>query len=201
MTYWTIQTKEVLVKLLSEGKYCPDFALSPQTHSKTYQTLLDVYNESNATSFKGLIFCIAKDDAATFKDAEDFRLYLAERTSVVRALNNGVFTLFDKDHKLVRVKTEKFESFNPCLVDFWNFIMMTIDEDGVNASSYYACRELYPPMRDVSYEDFVKISWNSMRHRKMVLPLMRSTILQANIPYLDSSMELEICDLELNQLI
>lgn len=195
MTYWTIQTKSVIARFEKDGCYYPDFSLSPQTHIETYRRLLDTYNESNSTTYKGLLFCMTKDDARTFQDGEDFGAYFASRPSVVHALNNGDFSLFDNTHSLLCIRTDKFDSFNPCLVDFWNFIMMTSDTDGINADSYYMQRELHPSLNEISYEEFVSMSWGLMKQGKMIKPLMQKTMLQANIPYIDNSMEIEVLDL------
>lgn len=195
MTYWTIQGSNVIKLLEHEKVYYPDFTLSPQTHIDTYQTLLRVYNESNFTEYKGLIFCMTKDDAQTFRDVDDFYNYFSERPRIVNALNNGAYSLFDNHHYLLRIKTNRFDLLNPCLVDFWNFIIMTSNDEDVNATLYYNLRELHPSLHKISYEQFVDASWQLMRDQKMIKSLMKSTILQANIPYIDIDMEIERYDL------
>ena len=68
--------------------------------------------------------------------------------------------------------------------------MMMPDEDGVSVGrdSYEMCRIMNPNFENVSYDDFVDLAWKMMRERKMVRPLMSSTILQVAIPYLEKGM-------------
>ncbi len=68
--------------------------------------------------------------------------------------------------------------------------MMMPDEDGISVGrdSYEMCRFMNPDLESVLYDDFVDLSWKMMRGRKMVRPLMSSTILQASIPYLEKDM-------------
>lgn len=194
MVYWTIQHKKVIDILNNQGKYFPDFEMSPQTHRATYDKLLSVFNELNKTAYKGLIFCIARDGRAqgslTFKDYGDFVEYMKARPGVLRTLNNGAYTLLDDEHLLCRVETDKFDKLCLCLVDFWNFIMMMPDEDGISVGrdSYEMCRYMNPDLANVSYDDFVDLAWRMMRERKMGRPLMSSTIIQAAIPYLEKDM-------------
>ena len=194
MVYWTIQHKKVIDILNGQGKYFPDFEMSPQTHRATYDKLLSVFNELNETAYKGLIFCIAKDGrtqgSLTFQDDGDFVEYMKARPGVLRTLNNGTYTLLDDEHLLCRVDTDKFDKLYLCLVDFWNFIMMMPDEDDISVGrdSYEMCRYMKPDLANVSYDDFIDLSWDMMRERKMVRPLMSSTILQAAIPYLKKDM-------------
>ena len=157
--------------------------MSPQAHRATYDKLLSVFNELNEAAYKGLIFCIAKVDrtqgSLTFKDDDDFVEYMKARPGVLRTLNNGAYTLLDDEHLLCRVESDKFDKLCLCLVDFWNFIMMMPDEDGVcvGRDSYEMCRYMNPDLANVSYDDFIDLSWEMMRERKMVRPLMLSTIL------------------------
>ena len=67
---------------------------------------------------------------------------------------------------------------------------MMPDEDGISVGrdSYDMCRYMNPDLENVSYDDFVDLAWRMMRERKMVRPLMSSTILQAAIPYLEKDM-------------
>lgn len=194
MVYWTIQHKKVINILNDQGRYLPDFEKSPQTHRETYDKLLSVFNELNETAYKGLIFCIAKDGrtqgSLTFQDEDDFAEYMKSRPGVLQTLNNGAYTLLDDEHLLCRVETDKFDRLCLCLVDFWNFIMMMPDEDGISVGrdSYDMCRYMNPDLENVSYDDFVDLAWRMMRERKMVRPLMSSTILQAAIPYLEKDM-------------
>ena len=194
MVYWTIQHKKVIDILNNQGKYFPDFEKSPQTHRETYDKLLSVFNELNETAYKGLIFSIAKDGrtqgSLTFQDDGDFVEYMKARPGVLQTLNNGTYTLLNDEHLLCRVETDEFDKLYLCLVDFWNFIMMMPDEDGVNIGrdSYEMCRAVNPEFANSSYDDFVDLAWKMMRERKMVRPLMSSTILQATIPYLKKDM-------------
>lgn len=194
MVYWTIQHKKVIDILNNQGKYFPDFEKSPQTHRETYDKLLSVFNELNETAYKGLIFSIAKDGrtqgSLTFQDDGDFVEYMKARPGVLQTLNNGAYTLLNDEHLLCRVETDEFDKLYLCLVDFWNFIMMMPDEDGVNVGrdSYEMCRAVNSELANISYDDFVDLAWKMMRERKMVRPLMSSTILQVAIPYLEKGM-------------
>lgn len=194
MIYWTIQHRNVLDILNKQGRYLPDFKLSPQVHRDTYDKLLRIFNELNGTSYKGLVFCIAKDcrtkGPLTFQDEVDFAEYMNARRGVLKGLHNGAYTLLDNDHLLCRVETDKFDRLYLCLVDFWNFIMMMPDKDGVwgSQNDYEMCRASNPAFEHIAYEDFVELAWKTMRERKIVRPLMSSTILQATIPYLEKEM-------------
>lgn len=194
MVYWTIQHKDVIDVLNMQGAYYPDFEKSPQVHRTTYDKLLSVFNELNKTEYKGLIFCIAKDGrrekSLTFNDEVEFFNYMKARSGVLRTLNSGVYSLFDNDHILCRIETDKFDKLYLCLVDFWNFIMMMSDEEGTSLSrdSYEMCRQFNPIFENIAYEDFVELSWKMMREKAVLRPLMSSTILQATIPYLEKGM-------------
>ena len=194
MVYWTIQHKKVIDILNNQGKYFPDFEKSPQTHRETYDKLLSVFNELNETAYKGLIFSIAKDGrtegSLTFQDDGDFVEYMKARPGVLQTLNNGAYTLLNDEHLLCRVETDEFDKLYLCLVDFWNFIMMMPNEDAVNVGrdSYEMCRAVNSELANISYDDFVDLAWKMMRERKMVRPLMSSTILQVAIPYLEKGM-------------
>lgn len=194
MVYWTIQHKKVIDFLNNQGKYFPDFEKSPQAHRDTYDKLLSVFNELNETAYKGLIFCIAKDGrtqgSLTFQNDGDFVEYMKARPGVLGALNGGAYMLLDDEHLLCQVETDEFDKLCLCSVDFWNFIMMMPDEDGVSVGrdSYEMCRIMNPNFENVSYDDFVDLAWKMMRERKMVRPLMSSTILQVAIPYLEKGM-------------
>ncbi len=190
--YWTIQHKDVIEVLNKQGTYYPDFEKSPQVHRDTYDKLLGVYNELNNTTYKGLIFCIAKDGrtdkSLTFRDETDFIEYMKARPKILNSLNNGAYSLLDNSHLLCRFETDKFNQQWLCTVDFWNFILMFSNEDGMNELSYEMRRSAIPALADYSYDEFVKLSWEKMRKRKVVYPLMSSTIFQENIPYLERDM-------------
>ena len=196
MVYWTIQHKKVINILDEQGAYYPDFEKSPQAHSETYGKLLRTFNEINKTTYKGLIFCIAKDGrtdkSLTFSDDTEFFQYMRARPGVLNALNNGSYLLLDKEHLLCRVETDKFDQQCLCIVDFWNYIMM----DGSCRFQYEMCRPNIPALKDVTYNDFVGLSWKMMREGKMFRPLMSSTIFQANIPYIERDMLKETYPLE-----
>ena len=193
MICWTIQHKKVIDILNEQGKYFPDFEMSPQTHRDTYDRLLGIFNELNGTEYKGLIFCIAKDvrtkESVTFRDEVELFEYMKARPYTLQALNNGAYTLLDGDHLLCRIETDKFDKLCLCSIDFWNFIMM-MSEDGTgrSRSGYESCRLRDPDLVDISYEEFVEQAWMMMRARKMFRPLMSSTILQYTIPYLEKGM-------------
>ncbi len=193
MTYWTIQHKAVIDQLNKNGTYYPDFSLSPQNHRETYDRLLNLYNSINQTSFKGLVFCIEKDasHAATslaFDDEQDFVGYLNTRKGVLGALNNGAYKLFDENHLLCRIETDKFDDLCPCRVDFWNFVFMMPDEDGGDKSRYEVCRDINSAYAGLSYEDFLEQAWCAMSRQQTLRPIMSSTVFQSHIPYLDKNM-------------
>lgn len=194
MVYWTIQHKKVLDLLNGQGKYFPNFAMSPQSHQDTYDKLLCAFNDINGTSYNGLVFCIAKDcrtkGSLSFKDEVEFFNYMKARPGVLETLNNGAYTLLDNDHLLCRIETDLFDNLYLCFVDFWNFIMMMPDEEGTSLSrdSYEMCRQFNPVFESIAYEDFVELSWKMMRERTVLRPLMSSTILQAAIPYVEKGM-------------
>jgi len=191
--YWTIQHKNVVETIEKRGSYFPDFSLSPQTHKATYDRLLGIYNRINQTSYVGLIFCIEKDAsrAATslaFNDEKDFVEYLNERNGVIAALNNGAYTLFDKNHFLCKIETDEFDDSYPCRVDFWNLVFMMPDVDGGDEPRYDSCRYINPAFQDLSYGDFIDQSWLAMEQQKTLRPLMNSTVFQVNIPYIKREM-------------
>lgn len=188
MVYWTIQHKDVIDIINEQGVYYPDFEKSPQVHCAIYEKLLRIFNEINKTTYKGLIFCIAKDvrtdKSLTFFDDAEFFQYMRVRRNVLSALHNGSYLLLDKEHVLCRVETDKFDQHCLCIVDFWNYIMM----HGDCQDQYETLRLRIPALENVSYDAFVEMSWKKMREGKMLRPLMSSTIFQANIPYIDSDM-------------
>jgi hypothetical protein len=192
MAFWTIQHKKVIETLAEQGAYYPDFALSPQTHRATYDKLLLVYNEVNKTEYKGLLFCIAKDfrkkGSVTFADETEFFEYMKARPYILRALNNGAFNLLNDNYLLCKFATKKFDADFLCFVDFWNFILMTSDEDGINRINYERLRWNEPVLETLSYDGFVDLLWSSMRKMEIIRPLMSSTIFQYNIPYVEKDM-------------
>lgn len=193
MTYWTIQHREIVDRIKKEGVFYPDFALSPQVHRETYDKLLKIYNDINESEYDGLIFCIEKDargsaTSLSFADENEFFMYMKERRGVIAALNNGEFELFDENHLLCKIDTDKFDDCYPCRVDFWNFIFMMPDQDGYDKLRYDNCCAINPAFDGLSYEDFVAQSWDAMRHQKVMHPIMRSTIFQVNIPFIESRM-------------
>ena len=68
--------------------------------------------------------------------------------------------------------------------------------DGSCRFQYEMCRPNIPALKDVTYNDFVGLSWKMMREGKMFRPLMSSTIFQANIPYIERDMLKETYPLE-----
>lgn len=198
VVYWTLQSKKVIEMLNRDKVYYPNFALSPQVHSETYSKLLHVFNKSNSTNYEGLIFCLFKDDGNSFQDKEEFFNYFKNRPTVLDALNNGCYPLFSNSHVLVRVETDCFikENLNHCVVDFWNFIMMIPDEQGVAENAYYNHQWKCPDLEGVEYLDFVNLLWDYMYDKKLFSPLVMSTAFQAVIPYLDlNKMKIETFEL------
>lgn len=123
MRFWTIQSREVMDKLLEDGVYYPDIDKSQNNlpMKASYRELLANYNVLNKEDNKGLIFGFYSIDGdGEIEDIEEIYEYLnlrPELKSLFENLNRGNYCILE-----LEIEGEK----NTLPIDFNDYIKLTL---------------------------------------------------------------------------
>lgn len=171
MRYWTVQTKQVMEQVMSEGKYFPDFAYSEHTKGnemmqELYGILLDSFNRANNVQFPGLIFTFMKSEGRYIMPIEndkEFYALIQQKQSAIKGLWN-----YFKKRDMVIVELEFQEDINPIYIDINDF------------------QAIMPPVFAVppyTREEITRIYMN-LDQGIVETSIFPSGIIQAHLPYI-----------------
>ncbi len=123
MKFFTIQSKEVIDKLLEEDVYYPSYELgtSPVSIKSAYKEILANYNVLNKTDEKGLVFGFNSiNGGSEIEDIEEVYNLVEQRPDYKQLIKD----LDDGSHVILELNIESDE--NLVSIDFNNFIKLSL---------------------------------------------------------------------------
>lgn len=191
MHFWTIQSKNVIQIAKRNDVYYPDFQLSSDLHINDYQRVLKAFNNLNGTEYRGLVFCLApelfQNSDNQFGDVNVVRELFRENEFIRHSLEDEPYSLFDKEHLLVKIVEPVFEKINTVPIDYWNHLMIM---DGGSPGSF-DLQKLFSDYRDLDYNEFEQLVIESIEYGMYLRPIMPTTMqkryntmTEIHIPYI-----------------
>ena len=123
MYLWTVQSKQVLKKLLEDEKYYPDFdkSLGYGDMKQIYPSLLESFNTLNHSAFDGFVFCFYRDNTSgcEFETISDIYDYLTRNLAVTEAFN-----FWSEDYAILQFEPNSQVNIMP--LDFNDVIKLSI---------------------------------------------------------------------------
>lgn len=199
MVFWTLQSKFVVEQAKEEGVFHPDFSFSSQQHISDCTRILDAFNNLNRTECKGLIFCLApeqfQNQTNEYRDLSNIKELFHNNTAVRNSLAVEPYSLFDKNHVLLKIDGSEFETTNTIPIDYWNHIIVM---DGGSPDVFYFQKD-YSDFHNMDYWTFEQLILTSIKVGKYIRPIMPTsdlnpynTMTELHIPFIRFSSILEI---------
>ena len=124
MKVWTVQNKDVINKVKSEGIYQPDFSKSNYLQLNPnlgglYKMILESFNKINSMNLPGVIYAFMRSDDEQIyeiKDYEEFYSFVQNKRMVIDSLWQE---FMKKDSLIMELNYE--DNFNPIFVDINDF--------------------------------------------------------------------------------
>ena len=177
--FWTVQKKEVLDIIESEGIYHPDFEKSGYLKlrpnmTKLYEFFLETYNSQNDDDCKGLVFCFLRGNPKGLIPIEDYDDFKAFITSARPALDSLWKNIVTEDSVIISFEKEvTFNSLNLDLNDFQFMIPPVVDlpefppnyleylvrmlQSGRVIESAFPCNVIQAHVSDIKKEEIVGV--------------------------------------------
>lgn len=124
MKLWTLQKREILDKVLSNGYFQPDFSRSTYAQNADgleglYALLLEAFNRNHQSNFPGLVFAFAGTDNRHIYEFPDIVAFRECMTANRAAIDSLWKTLTASD--TVILELEVSDDFNPFFIDINDF--------------------------------------------------------------------------------
>lgn len=177
MKYWTVQSKDVLDKVLADGVYQPDFSQStyPRKFNQSemekglyevYAHVLKAFNYVNDINIPGVVFAFLQSDGehiASIDTVAEFITFIMNKESAIR----GYWTNIDKENSVL-MELEYDNNFNPIMVDFndFQYIMPPVMQ--------------MPPYTEHSFLRIV----DDIKYGRITPSEFPSNIIQAHLPWI-----------------
>lgn len=177
MKYWTVQSKDVLDKILTDGMYQPDFSQSAYprkfNHSELEKGLFEVYahvlkafNHINGVELPGVVFAFLQSDGEHIYSIDTVAEFVTFIMSKEYALG-GYWANIDKENSVL-MELEYENNFNPILVDFNDF------------------QYIMPPLMQMppyTEDSFLRIA-EDIEYGRITPSEFPSNIIQAHLPWI-----------------
>lgn len=171
MKYWTIQSKEVLNKIESEGIYYPNIERSNYISKNVeleqlYTFILDSFNSVNKCKCSGLVFSFLTQDSnkiVSYENITSFHNAMIKGKDIVNPLWNELLT---NECKILELEFD--EEINPIYIDFNDFQI------------------IMPPIYEIQpyKETDIKKIITNVRKGVFSQSIFPSKIIQGHLPYI-----------------
>lgn len=173
MKVWTVQNKDVINKVESEGIYQPDFSKSNYLQLKPkleglYKMILESFNKINSINLPGVIYAFMRSDDEQIyeiRDFEEFYSLIQNKRTVIDSLWQE---LMKKDSIVMELNYE--DNFNSIFIDINDF------------------QFLMPPIifpYPYTEQDVARICSN-ICNGEITQSVFPSYVIQAHLPYIKS---------------